>query len=70
MTVYLAEFSDTPERIYETLSVHRTEKGARKAIVDHRNNLKSSLAEYYPNIEESNWDKWKDWDITEIKLQN
>lgn len=73
-TVYQARY--TPS-IYEsamtTLSLHRTEQGAEKAVEDHKKQLKQEYEEDYEGIpqkeREFSYDHHKEWDVIKSKIQ-
>ena len=71
-TIYLAQYNpSTEESSYATLSIHRTEAGAEKAIALHKITIKQEYdkrfdAEYrkkYP------YDTYSDWCVTVSKLE-
>ena len=65
------------ESAYETLSIHRTKKGAEKAVEAHKNKLKKEhnlmqkrfKRHGMPKAEHS-WDVHQGWDISEIELMD
>ena len=75
----LYEFLYNP-MIYEsssqTVSIHKTEEGARKAMEDHKAQVKAEFDDLYHNPEDPadmivdmKWDDYQFWYIQEIEVQ-
>lgn len=70
--IYLAQYNpQIEESAYATLSIHRTEAGAERAIALHKIKIKQEYdkkfdAEY---IKKYPYDKWQDWCVTDSKLE-
>ena len=66
------------ESSFATISVHKTEKGAKKSIKEHEANVKKEHAEMYSvakgydkhPLEGFKYNDFKEWDINKIKLEN
>ena len=71
-TIYLAQYNpQIEESAYATLSIHRTEAGAEKAIALHKIAIKQEYektfdAEY---CKKHPFDSWSDWCVTVSKLE-
>lgn len=72
-TIYLAQYNpNTEESAYATISIHRTEHGAEKAIALHRITIKQEYEKTFDAkfCEKHPYDDWKDWCITPSLLED